>query len=134
MTDSEVSMRIVRRVRALIDQEFPGSTMNFDPLGLGYISGFGIKHNGGLTLVWVDRTAEPWWLMVDGCVTAGIQDEHLPLEWVNKKNRNVLFGKFYCNIDRTQNIAAIFYEFNFLGPLLEAIFEDTALHGSASLV
>jgi hypothetical protein len=110
----------LKLLRASIERDSPDSTIEFEafPEIENHI-GFGIAVNGALTLVWVDLTVDPWWLMVDGCIAPGLDNLDVPLNWVNTRNADALFGKYFCRINQEQGRAAIFYEFNLPGSMIE---------------
>ena len=106
-------------MRAAVERELPGSIVGFEPFpGVDSQAGFGVAYAGGLTLAWTDLTADPWWLVVDGCLAPGLTNLDVPLEWVNDKNAVALLGKYFCRINRERGVAAIFYEFTVPGYIL----------------
>lgn len=132
--DREAPEKTLNLLRSLVEREFPGSTIDFEPpFGIQNALGFGIEHNGSLTLVWTDISQDSWWLMVDGCVAPGLPNIDLPLGWVNEKNRGLLLGKYYCRINHEQRRAVIFREFNLPGPLIEMFVNEATERDSSYL-
>jgi hypothetical protein len=122
VTNQEARQRIIALLRSLVEQELPGSTIDFNnPLGREDTDGFGVAFGDTLTLVWTAITDQTWWLMISGCVAPGFRDVDLSLKWVNEKNSDQFFGKYYCKVNRERGVAAIFYTFNMFGPEVEEI-------------
>jgi hypothetical protein len=107
---------VVNYMRKMADQCFPGHVLDFDlfrmPDQPEDFYGFGIGHNGGLTLAYTDTTGDPaeWWVQVSSALAVDVPDIEGVLQWVNAKNRVAAIGKYYCAIARTQDMAAVVCE------------------------
>ncbi len=130
MVDRAYAENRLGALRVAVERDLPGSIVEFEPFpGVDSQVGFGVAYAGGLTLAWTDLTADPWWLMVDGCVAPGLANLDVPLGWVNEKNTKALFGKYFCHMNREQGRAGIFYEFSLPGYILEKATDDALNKG-----
>lgn len=135
MTDREIADGVIGFLKSIVEQEYPGTIIDYD---MRYYSdaavGFGVACEGGLLLIYADLTTQPWWLLIDSCVVADMQEVDAALQWVNAKNRNIAVGKYYCARARKRGLAAIVNEMSFLGDVLHTAFYNVSGPAQSSLV
>ena len=123
---SHLAEEAVSALRTWAEGSFPGSTMDMSILDVTDTQwGFGIAAGGGLTLVWADVTnaeAGPWSVQLSGGLAIDVPDREGSLRWANNKNRGIAYGKCYCALAESQNLAAVLYENTLPGASFELIF------------
>jgi len=91
------------------------------------IWGFGVSHQGGLTLVWCDVTdASPqdsWVVTLTGGIALDVPDPVGALVWSNNRSRLGVHGKHYCAVAREGNAAAVVYEVSLTHVLFNLLFD-----------
>ncbi len=124
---SHAAERAVDVLRAWAEGNFPGSVIEmslFSVLPTQY--GFGIAHQGGLTLVWADVTGAeqgPWSVQLSSGLAIDVPDVPGLVSWANDANRLVNVGKYFWRVAQAQNMAAVVYETSLAGVHFDLLFD-----------
>jgi hypothetical protein len=111
---SPIVERAVQVLRQWAENDFPSAVLNMDLFD--YVDtqwGFGIHHQGALTLVWADATDQPadsTSVQITSGLAIDVPDLEGPVLWANAANRQVLIGKYYCALAYEQKLSAVAYE------------------------
>jgi len=88
---------VLGQLSALIDGVLPGSKRQA-PLTIAFNGGFAIGVPGGGQVLVSAGSKDPWFLTVTAGVAHDVENISGALAWVNSKNSNFSFGKFYVSL------------------------------------
>lgn len=95
----ENESEVLRRLGELIEIVMPGSIRQA-PQGIAYNGGFAIAVPGGSQVLVGASHDDPWFLRITAGIVYDVEDIYSALAWVNSKNSNFAFGRFYVSMGR----------------------------------
>lgn|SRR5487761_1726882 len=108
----------VQALVSMIDTVLPGAR-RYAPVFSVAELGFGISYGGGLSLI-SSAPEDPWFLNMTAGILHSLEDIEGALAWVNERNSNERFGRYYCSVpaeDRQR--CNVVYQVNVFSTLFE---------------
>ncbi len=87
-------MRLIIELRSTVEQVMPGS-IRYAPMVGDF--GFAIRLRAGLAIVNTEPS-DPWFLNITAGLAANVADLPRALAWVNFKNADHRFGRYYASV------------------------------------
>lgn len=119
----EQAKRAIELAQRIVDDRFPGARFDWDLSDIDESSpGFGVAFQQGVTLVQAPVTNDTgtWCLVLTSGIAFDLDNIGAALNWVNRQNKAIGLGRYFCSVSEERDTAAIVYENAIWGGMFNA--------------